>query len=67
MVSYEMEGMTCGHCKKTVEKVFLEYGKEATASIEEHTVSLKEALTETDLSKLRDLLNEDGYSLGNAK
>lgn len=67
MVNYEVEGMTCGHCKKTVEKVFAEIGKEATANIEENLVTVKESLTDAELNSLRSRLSEDGYSLGNVK
>ncbi|TGM60381.1 heavy-metal-associated domain-containing protein [Leptospira vanthielii] len=67
MVNYEVEGMTCGHCKKTVEKVFAEIGKEATANIEENIVTVKETLTDAELNSLRSRLSEDGYSLGNIK
>ncbi|MBM9546519.1 heavy-metal-associated domain-containing protein [Leptospira sp. 201903074] len=67
MVNYEVEGMTCGHCKKTVEKVFAEIGKEATANIEENIVTVKETLTDAELNSLRSRLSEDGYSLGNVK
>ncbi|EOQ98346.1 heavy metal-associated domain protein [Leptospira wolbachii serovar Codice str. CDC] len=67
MVNYEVEGMTCGHCKKTVEKVFLEIGKEATANIEENIVTVKETLTDAELNSLRVRLSEDGYTLGNVK
>ncbi|MCG6141763.1 cation transporter [Leptospira bourretii] len=67
MVNYEIEGMTCGHCKKTVEKVFAENGKEATANLDLKTVSVKESLTDAELNLLRERLGEDGYSLGNAK
>lgn len=67
MVNYEVEGMTCGHCKKTVEKVFAEIGKEATANIEGNIVTVKESLTDAELNSLRSRLSEDGYSLGNVK
>ena len=67
MVNYEVEGMTCGHCKKTVEKVFAEIGKEATANIEKNIVTVKDTLTDAELNSLRSRLSEDGYSLGNVK
>lgn len=67
MVNYEVEGMTCGHCKKTVEKVFAEIGKEATANLDDKSVTVKETLTDAELNQLRERLSEDGYSLGNIK
>lgn len=67
MVHYEVEGMTCGHCKKTVEKIFAEIGKEATANIEENLVTVNDTLTDEELNQLRNRLSEDGYSLGNVK
>ncbi|MCT8335306.1 cation transporter [Leptospira sp. 85282-16] len=67
MVNYEVEGMTCGHCKKTVEKVFAEIGKEATANIDEKLVTVNESLSDTELNQLRERLSEDGYTLGNTK
>ncbi|EMY60892.1 heavy-metal-associated domain-containing protein [Leptospira terpstrae] len=67
MVHYEVEGMTCGHCKKTVEKAFAEIGKEATANIEENLVTVNDTLTDEELNQLRNRLSEDGYSLGNVK
>lgn len=67
MVNYEVEGMTCGHCKKTVEKVFAEIGKEATANIDEKLVTVNESLSDAELNQLRERLSEDGYTLGNTK
>lgn len=67
MVNYEVEGMTCIHCKKTVEKVFAEFGKEATANIDESLVTVNDTLTDEELNQLRNRLSEDGYSLGNVK
>ncbi|TGK79115.1 cation transporter [Leptospira noumeaensis] len=65
MVNYKIGGMTCGHCKKTVEKVFAENGKKATANVEEQIVSVNETLSDSELNALRERLGEDGYSLGN--
>ncbi|XDD42169.1 heavy-metal-associated domain-containing protein [Leptospira sp. WS60.C2] len=67
MVNYEIEGMTCMHCKKTVEKIFAENGKQATADVDYEIVSVNETLTEEELEKIRTRLSEDGYTLGNVK
>lgn len=67
MVNYEIEGMTCNHCKMTVEKIFAENGKKATADVDSEMVSVNETLTEEELETLRNRLSEDGYTLGNVK
>lgn len=67
MVHYKIEGMTCGHCKKTVERVFSENGKKATANVEESIVTVEQILNDEELKLLRLRLDEDGYSLGNVK
>ncbi|MGV3666658.1 MAG: heavy-metal-associated domain-containing protein [Leptospira bouyouniensis] len=67
MVNYEIEGMTCTHCKKTVEKIFAENGKQAIANVDAEMVSVNETLTEGELEALKNRLSEDGYTLGNVK
>lgn len=47
--------------------MFAENGKEATANLDLKIVTVKESLTEAELNLLRERLDEDGYSLGNAK
>ena len=67
MVNYEIEGMTCTHCKKTVENIFAESGKQAVADVDAEMVSVNETLTEEELDQLKNRLSEDGYTLGNVK
>ncbi|XDD45801.1 heavy-metal-associated domain-containing protein [Leptospira sp. WS39.C2] len=67
MVNYQIEGMTCTHCKKTVEKIFADNGRQATADVDSKIVSVNETLKEEELETLRIRLSEDGYTLGNLK
>ncbi len=67
MVDYELTGMTCGHCKKSVEKIFSENGIIANASLEGKQVTVEKILSETNLTTLRSLLAEEGYTLGNPR
>lgn len=67
MVNYEISGMTCNHCKMTVEKTFKAIGKQATADVGAEIVSLEETLTESEYQLVQKKLDEEGYTLGNAK
>jgi copper chaperone len=62
---YTLEGMTCGHCVKTVEKEFSKEGIVAKADMKENSVSVESELDEATYKKLRDALGENGYELGN--
>ncbi|TGL55865.1 copper-binding protein [Leptospira ognonensis] len=67
MVNYEISGMTCDHCKMTVEKTFKAIGKLATADVDSEIVSLHETLTGSEYKLVQEKLDEEGYTLGNAK
>ncbi|MCG9874711.1 MAG: heavy-metal-associated domain-containing protein [Leptospiraceae bacterium] len=62
---YRIDGMTCGHCVKTVEESFLEIGIKAKADRERNLVILDSELSDESLSRIKDNLQEAGYSLGN--
>ncbi|MCZ8238644.1 MAG: heavy-metal-associated domain-containing protein [Leptospiraceae bacterium] len=63
-IEYRVDGMTCGHCVKTVEESFLENGIKAKADKERNIVILDSELSEESLKSMKDNLQEAGYSLG---
>ncbi len=62
---YKIEGMTCGHCMMTVEKEFAKVGMQAKADMKSDSVSVESELDASTYAKLKDVLEEEGYSLGN--
>lgn len=62
---YKLEGMTCGHCMMTVEKEFAKAGVSAKADRITDSVSVESELDASTYKKLKDTLEEEGYSLGN--
>ncbi|MDZ4726092.1 MAG: cation transporter [Leptospira sp.] len=67
MVNYEISGMTCNHCKMTVEKTFKALGKDAKADVDNEIVSLNDSLSPSEYELVQKKLDEEGYTLGNAK
>lgn len=67
MVNYEITGMTCDHCKHTVEKTFKSIGRIATADVNSELVSLMEEMSAEEYKLVRSKLDEEGYTLGNRK
>ncbi|WCL49482.1 heavy-metal-associated domain-containing protein [Leptospira sp. GIMC2001] len=64
-IEYRLEGMTCGHCEMTVEEVFLDNGFQAKADRSRNIVTLDSEISEDSLFKIKENLQEGGYSLGN--
>lgn len=62
---YKLEGMTCGHCKMSVEKEFAKIGIEAKADLKSNSISVESELDATTYTKMKHVLEEEGYSLGN--
>ncbi|TGN19599.1 heavy-metal-associated domain-containing protein [Leptospira idonii] len=63
MTSYKLDGMTCGHCVLTVQKIFANEGISAKADLSSQSVELEVPLDEEKWNRFRDLLSEEGYSL----
>lgn len=61
----KVEGMTCGHCKSAVEEALkkLEGVKSATVNLEEKTVAVEYNEGETDLSKMKEAVEDQGYDV----
>ena len=62
---YKIEGMTCGHCVMNVEKEFAKAGVSAKADLKSNSVSVESELDASTYAKLKGVLGEEGYSLGN--
>lgn len=63
-IEYKLDGMTCGHCVKTVEETFSENGIKAKADREKNLVTLEPEISEEAMNKIKDNLQEEGYTLG---
>ncbi|HMV43302.1 MAG TPA: cation transporter [Leptospiraceae bacterium] len=63
--TYQIEGMTCGHCVKQVEKEFSKAGINAKADLKSNSVSIDSELDSNAYSQIKTALEEEGYSLGN--
>jgi copper chaperone len=62
---YEIVGMTCNHCVKTVENEFKKEGIAAKADISTNSVEVDTSLDSLTFNKLKIALEESGYELGN--
>jgi copper chaperone CopZ len=63
-VSYQMKGMTCGHCLVTVEKEFSKQGIDAKADLKTNSVSIYSEIDDVMVSIIKKTLEKEGYELG---
>lgn len=63
MAIYKLDGLSCGHCVKTVEGLLQEKGMTGSVSLEEKKLILEKELNEADFSHFAKELEEEGFSL----
>lgn len=62
-MEYEIEGLSCNHCVKNVEKFFQSKGLTSQVSLADKKVRLDRSLTPTEFENFAAELDEDGYTL----
>lgn len=64
-IELKIEGMTCGHCERTVEEAIREAGAVGKASRENGSASVSYDENTVDLAKIRAAIEENGYPVKN--
>ncbi|RWR14627.1 copper chaperone CopZ [Siminovitchia fortis] len=62
----KVEGMTCGHCKQSVEKALTALAgvEKAEADLDEGTVKVSYDRSKTDIGKMKEAVEDQGYDVG---
>lgn len=62
-VEFQVEGMTCGHCVRTVTMAIINAGAEGTADL--HSGKAKATFDESaiDFDRVRKAIEEEGYQV----
>ncbi|WP_144463238.1 copper chaperone CopZ [Siminovitchia fortis] len=62
----KVEGMTCGHCKQSVEKALtaIKGVEKAEADLDEGTVKVSYDRSKTDIGKMKEAVEDQGYDVG---
>lgn len=63
MADYNLDGMSCGHCVKSVENLMKEKGLSGSVSLEEKKLFLERELDQVDFDSFAKELLEDGFTL----
>lgn len=64
MVQYEVTGMSCNHCKITVETIFKTHNKQVTVDLSANLISVSNPLTLQEYESIGRELKEEGFVLG---
>ena len=61
-VDWNVEGMSCGHCKMSIEEALLEVGgvEEAQVDLDGGTVAITYEESKVEVSKLKEAISEAG-------
>lgn len=59
----EVEGMTCGHCVKTIEGALREIGVSGNADLEKKTVFVEYDENEADIETIKGTVEKKGYKV----
>lgn len=62
-VTLQVEGMSCGHCVKSVEGAVREAGGEAKVSLETKTVEVDYDPGKVSLEAIKEAIEEQGYDV----
>ncbi|MCB1193886.1 MAG: heavy-metal-associated domain-containing protein [Leptospiraceae bacterium] len=61
-ITLNVEGMSCNHCVKAVEGALKEnQAKQATASLEDKSVTIEFDESTLSLDKIKDIIQKEGY------
>lgn len=62
-VTWTVEGMSCGHCKASVEKAVAELQAKAEVSLEQKQVTITYDESKTSQEALREAIEDQGYDV----
>lgn len=62
-VTWTVEGMSCGHCKASVEKAVAELQANAEVSLEKKQVTITYDESKTSQEALREAIEDQGYDV----
>jgi copper chaperone len=62
-VKYSLEGLSCGHCVKTVQGTLEKNGISGKASLDDKSLEFDSDGSEAQVLKIRNLLQEEGFTL----
>ena len=62
-ISWTVEGMSCGHCKASVEKAVAELNAKAEVSLDEKKVTITYDESQTSQEALREAIEDQGYDV----
>ncbi len=62
-IELTVEGMTCGHCERSVEEALKKIGAQGKANSKTGLTQVTFDERKIDVEKIRDAINESGYSL----
>lgn len=62
-VTWTVEGMSCGHCKASVEKAVAELQAKAEVSLEQKQVTITYDESKTSQDALREAIEDQGYDV----
>ncbi|WP_028545268.1 cation transporter [Paenibacillus taiwanensis] len=62
-VTWQVEGMTCGHCKQAVEKAVANAGAQAEVSLADKQVTITYDEQKVTPEVLREAIEDQGYDI----
>lgn len=62
-IELTVEGMTCGHCERSVEEALKEIGAQGKANSKTGLTQITFDENTTDLEKIRHAIDESGYTV----
>ncbi|NMM51144.1 copper ion binding protein [Paenibacillus aquistagni] len=62
-VTWKVEGMSCGHCKQSVEKAVDELGVKGEVSLENKTVTLTYDESKVMTEAIKEAIEDQGYDV----
>ncbi|SMG17648.1 copper ion binding protein [Paenibacillus aquistagni] len=62
-VTWKVEGMSCGHCKQSVEKAVDELGVKGEVSLENKTVTLTYDESKVTTEAIKEAIEDQGYDV----
>lgn len=62
-VTWKVDGMSCGHCKQSVEKAVHELGVKGEVSLEDKTVTLTYDENAVQADAIKEAIEDQGYDV----
>lgn len=58
-----VNGMSCNHCKMSIEKALKEIGVDGAVNLSEKTVTVSYDAGKAEMSKIREAIEDQGYDV----